>query len=68
MMTLVVFIMKTNGVTRKRSVWNYEQESGFMEKELLVSYSTKMFKQQKFKNSFHHSQTSTKTQQKENKM
>ncbi len=40
MMTLVVFSMKINGVTRKRSVWNYEQESGFMEKQLLVSYST----------------------------
>jgi hypothetical protein len=47
MMTMVLFIMKTNGVTRKRFVWNYEQESAFMEKQLLASYSTKMFKEQK---------------------
>jgi hypothetical protein len=39
-----------------------------MEKQLLASYSIKMFKQQKFKNSFRHSQTSTKTQQKGNEM
>jgi hypothetical protein len=39
-----------------------------MEPQLLNNYLTKMFKQQKIKNSLHHSQTSTKVQQEERKM
>ncbi len=42
---MVVFIMEANGVVRK-ILWSYEQASGFMERQFLGNYSTKMFKQQ----------------------
>jgi hypothetical protein len=42
MMTMVDFIMQTNGISKERFVWNYEWAHGFMEKQLLGSYSMKM--------------------------
>jgi hypothetical protein len=45
MMMMIVFIMEANIVTKEIFVWNYELTSDFMERELLGSYLTKMFKQ-----------------------
>ncbi len=45
MMMMVVFIIEANIVTKEIFVWNHELATDFMEKQLLGSYSTKMFKQ-----------------------
>jgi hypothetical protein len=45
MMMMVVFIMEINIITKETFVWSYELASDFIERQLLGSYSTKMFKQ-----------------------